>query len=47
VPSLAQICPWHGASFDIRTGEVLGPPAYDAVARYDVRVTGGDIEVAV
>ena len=41
------ICPWHGAKFDIRTGEVLGPPAYDAVVRYDVRVTGGDIEVAV
>ncbi|MTD93697.1 Rieske 2Fe-2S domain-containing protein [Hyphomicrobium sp. xq] len=40
-------CPWHGAKFDIRTGEVLGPPAYDAVVRYDVRVTGGDIEVAV
>ena len=41
------ICPWHGAKFDIRTGEVLGPPAYEAVARYAVRVTGGDIEVAV
>jgi nitrite reductase/ring-hydroxylating ferredoxin subunit len=41
------ICPWHGAKFDIRTGEVLGPPAYDAVTRYEVRVTGGDIEVAV
>ena len=40
-------CPWHGAKFDIRTGEVLGPPAYDAVVRYDVRVTGGDIEIAV
>lgn len=41
------ICPWHGAKFDVRTGEVLGPPAYDAVTRYDVRVTGGDIEIAV
>jgi 3-phenylpropionate/trans-cinnamate dioxygenase ferredoxin component len=41
------ICPWHGAKFDIRTGEVLGPPAYDAVVRYDVRVAGDDIEVAV
>lgn len=40
-------CPWHGAKFDIRTGEVLGPPAYDAVTRFEVRVTGGDIEVAV
>ena len=38
-------CPWHAAKFDIRTGEVLGPPAYEAVARYAVRVTGTDIEV--
>ena len=38
-------CPWHGARFDIRTGEVLCPPAYEDVARYDVRVTGTDIEV--
>ena len=41
------ICPLHGAKFDIRTGDVLGPPAYEAVTRYDVRVTGTDIEVAV
>lgn len=40
-------CPWHGAMFDIRTGEVLGPPAYEDVARYNVRVTGTDIEVEV
>jgi nitrite reductase (NADH) small subunit len=40
-------CPYHGATFDIRTGEVLGPPAQRAVARYGVRVTGTDIEVEV
>jgi len=40
-------CPWHGATFDIRTGEVVGPPARQAVARYGVRVTGTDIEVEV
>ena len=40
-------CPWHGAKFDIRTGEVLCDPAYDAVARYNVRVTGADIEVEI
>jgi nitrite reductase/ring-hydroxylating ferredoxin subunit len=39
------ICPWHGATFDVRSGEVLGPPAYEAVARFSVRVTGTDIEV--
>jgi 3-phenylpropionate/trans-cinnamate dioxygenase ferredoxin component len=41
------ICPLHGAKFDIRTGEVLGPPAYDDVARYSVRVLGTEIEVEV
>ena len=40
-------CPWHGAKFDVRTGEVMGPPAQRAVARYDVRVTGTDIEVEI
>jgi nitrite reductase/ring-hydroxylating ferredoxin subunit len=39
-------CPWHGARFVIRTGEVLCAPAYD-VTRYNVRVTGADIEVEV
>jgi nitrite reductase/ring-hydroxylating ferredoxin subunit len=40
-------CPWHGAKFDVRTGEVGRPPAAAAVARYGVRVTGADIEVEV
>ena len=39
-------CP-HGATFDVRTGEVVGPPAQRAVVRYGVRVTGTDIEVEV
>lgn len=38
-------CPWHGATFDIRTGAVLGPPAGQAVKSYPVRVTGADIEI--
>jgi len=40
-------CPYHGAKFDIRTGEVVGPPAQRAALRYGVRVTGTDIEVEV
>ncbi len=40
-------CPWHGATFDVRTGEVGGPPAQEAVRRYGVRVTGTDVEVEV
>jgi nitrite reductase/ring-hydroxylating ferredoxin subunit len=38
-------CPWHGAMFDVTTGQVLGPPAASNVNRYNVRVDGSDIEV--
>ena len=41
----AVICPWHGAEFDLRTGEVLGPPAESPTPSYAVRVIGDSIEV--
>src|SRR5262249_51258992 len=40
-------CPWHGAVFDVTTGDVLGPPASEGVGRYNVRIEGSDIEVEV
>ncbi|HSP62862.1 MAG TPA: non-heme iron oxygenase ferredoxin subunit [Pyrinomonadaceae bacterium] len=40
-------CPWHGAMFDVTTGQVLGPPAASNVNRYNVRIDGPDIEVEV
>ena len=40
-------CPWHGAIYDVTTGEVLSPPAPQGVARSNVRVEGSDIEVEV
>jgi 3-phenylpropionate/trans-cinnamate dioxygenase ferredoxin subunit len=40
-------CPWHGAQFDVKTGAVLGPPAANPVAKYNVRVQGSDVEVEV
>ena len=40
-------CPLHGAKFDIRSGAVLGPPDYEDVASYPVRVSEGGIEVDV
>jgi len=40
-------CPWHGASFDVTTGEVTGPPAGTPVSRYNVRVAGSDIEIEI
>lgn len=38
-------CPWHGAKFNITSGEVLGPPARAGVASYCIRVTGSDVEI--
>ncbi len=40
-------CPWHGAVFDVTSGQVLGPPAASNVNNYNVRVEGSDIEVEV
>lgn len=34
-------CPRHGARFDIRTGAVLCPPAYEPVATFPVRLEDG------
>lgn len=38
-------CPWHGARFRIKSGEVTSPPSEEGVAKYNVRVTGDAIEV--
>ncbi|MEO5624170.1 MAG: non-heme iron oxygenase ferredoxin subunit [Dokdonella sp.] len=34
-------CPRHGARFDIRTGAVLCPPAYEPTAKFPVKVDDG------
>ncbi len=39
------ICPRHGARFNIRTGEVTAPPAYEGVATFPVRVHQGKVQV--
>ena len=41
------VCPLHGASFDIRDGRVLGPPAVIPLPTHQVRVVEGTIEVAL
>lgn len=40
-------CPWHGARFDVTTGQVVGPPAPQSVPAYTVIVEGNLIKVEV
>jgi nitrite reductase/ring-hydroxylating ferredoxin subunit len=38
-------CPWHGSRFDVRTGQVVGPPASSPVHANTVIVENGRIFV--
>jgi 3-phenylpropionate/trans-cinnamate dioxygenase ferredoxin subunit len=39
-------CPLHGSVFDVRTGEVLNPPAPAPVRTYPVEVDEGVVKVS-
>ena len=39
-------CECHGSVFDIRTGEVVNPPAPDPLEVYEVREVDGRIQVS-
>jgi glycine betaine catabolism B len=36
-------CPWHGSRFDIRTGEVVRPPAIRPEPTYEVKEENNNI----
>ncbi len=38
-------CPLHGANFNVKTGEVTGPPAGTGVRSFAVKVEAGDVLV--
>ena len=38
-------CPRHGARFCLRTGDALSPPAYEPLRIFEVRESGGRIEI--
>lgn len=40
------VCPLHGAHFDIRSGEALTPPAFEALETYPVDLNEGIVYVA-
>jgi ethylbenzene dioxygenase ferredoxin component len=39
------MCPMHGGSFDIRTGEPLSPPCYVALNTYRTKVIDGWVTI--
>ncbi len=38
-------CPRHGARFDIKTGEVTAPPAYEPIETFPVQVVDGIVQL--
>lgn len=44
---LEVVCPRHGASFDVRTGQVLSLPAIVDIPAYPTRVVDGQIEIGL
>jgi cytochrome P450/nitrite reductase/ring-hydroxylating ferredoxin subunit len=39
------VCPCHGSEFDVRTGDVMTPPALDPLPIYEAREEGGTLFV--
>ncbi|GJL81136.1 MAG: hypothetical protein DHS20C01_07700 [marine bacterium B5-7] len=38
-------CPRHGSRFNVRTGEVLSPPAYEDIDTFEVRIENEVVQV--
>lgn len=39
------VCPCHSSEFDLRTGDVLCPPALDPLPIYEARIEAGELQV--
>lgn len=40
-------CEWHGAAFDLRTGEPVCPPAFRPIPVFPAKVEGGVVMVEI
>src|ERR1700722_2265128 len=40
-------CPWHGARFDLATGQNLCPPAQKGIQSFKVQIVGDEIQIDV
>jgi 3-phenylpropionate/trans-cinnamate dioxygenase ferredoxin subunit len=45
--SCTVTCEWHGAAFDLRTGEPTCPPAFRPIAVYATREDAGEVWIEV
>src|SRR5882672_12389712 len=41
------VCPWHHACFDVTTGDLQEPPAFDALPRFEVKIENDQVIVRV
>ena len=41
------ICPRHGARFNIRTGKVLSPPAFEDIETFPTRIENNIVQVDI
>jgi 3-phenylpropionate/trans-cinnamate dioxygenase ferredoxin subunit len=39
------ICPWHGAEFDLKSGQAIAPPAEEDVRTYKVHIDRDSIKI--
>lgn len=40
-------CPYHGAEFDLQTGDALSAPAFEPISTYPVRVEEGTLAIGI
>src|SRR5512146_128659 len=41
------ICPWHHACFNAKSGDLLEPPAMDALPKYELKTEGEEILIDI
>jgi nitrite reductase/ring-hydroxylating ferredoxin subunit len=40
-------CPWHGWTYDVRTGKAIVPPVGIRIPTYEARVEGQDVYIVI